>query len=975
MRARRVLIAIGALALAVAAGWWRWPSDELVGAAPPATEAGSPGTPPQQPWAHDVPRVLEGSDGGLWGFTGVVRDENGAPAGGATITAHFAADFPLLERTCDACGRTILWCGAPVSVRDVLSLLRAGKGQPPVVATVTADAQGRFTLDGLEARPMVLIATAGARRGSLELDEVPEPGREVEVAVNPVQRREVTLVTEDKSPLGPVRVVLYGVTTGDSAEVQTDAAGRATFELVGDSVWIGLDVPGWLPVSQVQTENGAITLTRPRSLVVRTMMGGRPVEADVELELHGSLVRRSRGGEVRFEELSEDDGQVRAFTGELASERRYVSLGGLRTEVTLELRRAATLEVSVVDAAGQEIEEPWVDLSGPSASAGVVPEEEGAVRFTGVPEGEYTLQVHAEGFRDASQQVDLAPGPNQVRVMLQRSGRLTGVVVDEAGQPVADAVVELASELASELTTAQTGDDGRFELEVVDLGDTPLSAWSAEAGSGKALARPGQEVTIRLRAGATLELELIDLDGQRVAQSVELQHTETGVHRFGQTGDPVGRVAGLEPGSWSVLITYPGRLPISQTVTLAPDQVLRLTFRLDAGEAVEGRVLEANGSPVEGAQVVGGGPTTAATTDAQGRFELHGLPKGEVTLMAIAPEGSRSASAALIAPARGVELRFEEQLHVTGRVVDEAGRPVQQYMLERSDVNDPSGRFDLHVPRGRSYVTATNFQSTTVEIDREGDLGTVTIKRLPALRGEVLADGRPVPGAQVTAVETLDETVSDAEGRFELPISTDSLEPVQVVASRGALSGRAEAQANGPALQIALTRGTQVLGRVVDGTGAPLITQVELSLQDQARELIVSTDAQGRFEVNLLSGTWAMTPRNGASRYFPVSGARQEVTIVDSRACTLVLDGPAADSAWLVAPGAAAQADWLTGEDVPAGSIAILLDSHGGMTAPCGPFELVTLTGGVVARQPVKLEPGRTQVQLAPPPEPVAVPE
>ncbi|GMU60875.1 MAG: hypothetical protein AMXMBFR34_26380 [Myxococcaceae bacterium] len=974
MTARRVGIAIGALALVVAAGWWLWPSDESVGAVPPATagDASGPGAPPQEPRAHDVPRVLEGSDGGLWGFTGVVRDENGAPAGGATITAHFAADFPLLERTCDACGRTILGCGAPVSVREVLSLLRAGKGQPPVAATVTADAQGRFTLDALEARPLVLIATAGSRRGSVELDEVPEPGQEVEVALIPAQRRQVTVATEDKSPLGPVRVMLYGVTTGDSAEVQTDTTGRATFELAGDRVWVGVDVPGWLPTSQVQTEDGVITLTRPRSLVVRTMMGGRPVEADVELELHGSLVRRSRGGEVRFEDLGEDDGQVRAFTGELSSERLYVSLDGPRTEVTLELRRAASLEVSVVDPAGQEIEDPWVDLSGPSASVGVLPDEgEGAVRFTGVPEGEYTIQVHAEGFREASQQVDLAPGRNQVRVMLQRSGRLTGVVVDEAGQPVADAVVELASEL----TTAQTGDDGRFELEVVDLGDTPLNVWSAEAGSGKALARPGQDVTIRLRAGATLEIELIDLGGKRVEQSVELQHAETGVHRFAHTGDPVGRVAGLEPGSWSVLINYPGRLPISQTVTLAPDQVLRLTFRLEAGETVEGRVLEANGSPVEGAQVVGGGPTTAATTDEQGRFELRGLPKGGVSLLAIAPDGSRTASSELTAPARGVELRFEEQLHVTGRVVDEAGRPVQQYMLERIDVNDPSGRFDLHVPRGRSYVIATNFQSTTVEIDRAGDLGTVTLKRLPALRGEVLADGRPVPGAQVTVVETLEETVTDAEGRFELPLNTDALEPVYVVASRGALSGRAEGQASGSPLRIALTRGTQVLGRVVDGAGVPLATQVELSLQDQARELSVSTDAQGRFEVNLLSGTWAMTPRNGAARYFPVSGARQEVTIVDSRACTLVLDAPAADTAWLVPPGAAAQADWLTGEGVPPGTVALLLGVPSGTTAPCGQFELVTMTGDVVARQPVKLEPGKTQVQIAAPPEPAAVPE
>jgi hypothetical protein len=143
---------------------------------------------------------------------------------------------------------------------------------------------------------------------------------------------------------------------------------------------------------------------------------------------------------------------------------------------------------------------------------------------------------------------------------------------------------------------------------------------------------------------------------------------------------------------------------------------------------------------------------------------------------------------------------------------------------------------------------------------------------------------------------------------------------------------------------------------------------------EQMRQMLVTTDGQGRFEADLLAGVWMMTPRNGSSQFFTISGARQEVTLVDARTCVLTVDLQEADAAWLVPPGASGAIDWLTGAGLPPGSISVVLgDPSFATAAPCGRHELVAVVGKSVVRQVVSLEPGKTPVHLQPPPD--ATPE
>jgi hypothetical protein len=82
-------------------------------------------------------------------------------------------------------------------------------------------------------------------------------------------------------------------------------------------------------------------------------------------------------------------------------------------------------------------------------------------------------------------------------------------------------------------------------------------------------------------------------------------------------------------------------------------------------------------------------------TGAQGRFSLPGLSRGSTSLMAVSPDGEHRVTVEAEAPATELVLRFERQLRVLGRVVDESGRPVTEFRVEWHEVTQPRGRFEL----------------------------------------------------------------------------------------------------------------------------------------------------------------------------------------------------------------------------------------------------------------------------------------
>ena len=299
--------------------------------------------------------------------------------------------------------------------------------------------------------------------------------------------------------------------------------------------------------------------------------------------------------------------------------------------------------------------------------------------------GPFDITAAAAGFSEGMvPSVSLASSRDEAvpwEIVLVPAARIQGQVVDDKANPIFGARVELgiyveevvatdavggagapedpaaAQALLDEtgLNPRQTTDpEGRFELAGLPQGIYPLSAshpgyFSAEQ---EVAIRPGQTLKdIRLVLSShrgTLVVRVVDSQRAPVAgRAVSLDVTPL----HGVT-DQQGawRVADVPPGLYRVVLDGgpSGASPMQWTdVPVTPGKEATVTFRVFPGTLLLGEVTR-TGQPVAGADVridQRGGPTpasaeaggasyaTASTkTDAQGRFELTGLPPGEYQL-------------------------------------------------------------------------------------------------------------------------------------------------------------------------------------------------------------------------------------------------------------------------------------------------------------------------------------------------------
>ena len=264
------------------------------------------------------------------------------------------------------------------------------------------------------------------------------------------------------------------------------------------------------------------------------------------------------------------------------------------------------------------------------------------------------------------------------------------------------------------------------------------------------------------------------------------------------------KLESLPPGPWNVRVHARGFVPQSRRrVASGP-----LAVRLEKGGSISGVVREARtGRPVSGARVsvpaslpvTGGWDEEASrnetTTDAEGRFRLDGIGRTGAYLVARAPGFDQGRRE--VRQGETVELFLFPGATLAGTVRDDEGRPVKG-----AEVRAESDRSRIAPPTERT--------------DARGDF------LMPGLRpGEytvVAREGGRAPGVAAVVVEP------EAEARVE----------------------------------ILLSEGGFVTGRVVDPDGRPLAGRLRLEVVDEQR---LATSASERIAADARAdGTFALGP-------------------------------------------------------------------------------------------------------------------
>nr|WP_236673779.1 carboxypeptidase regulatory-like domain-containing protein [Comamonas sp. JC664] len=500
----------------------------------------------------------------------------------------------------------------------------------------------------------------------------------------------------------------------------------------------------------------------------------------------------------------------------------------------------------------------------PEEAAETTSDAQGRFAFAQLAPGRYELTAEAPGFSRRTLRLLQVPQAGEVVVGLWGASTLEGFVVDAKGQPVADAEVTASGASAPLRTT--TGEGGGFALEV------NAGTWVVSARQGQQVGRvagplsvaPGETLrglVVTLGAASGMAGTVSTVDGVPVPDAVLVATPAGGEGELGRaTSAKLGTWRlDVPPGEYDVTVHAAGMTGrLVEGVVVEAGRHTPVDVRLEPATAVlEGLVADAEGRPIEGAQVSAeprslSGLTHTTLTDAQGAWRMEGMEAGPTSVGA-RREGSQRWTSRTETLKAGqvtrVDFTLADSGSVWGQVTRASGAPLTEPALihavprggsgTASTETDAEGRFQFELPAGVYQLVALPHATAAIYFHMERDPsvsvpegGTVrqdlVLKEDAVLSGVVLEpSGVPSPLAIVAALQGGDFPMTrteraDETGRFSMPPRPQGASPLELVAHNagrvGRLSGAHESQAP---LTLRLEPAATLRGRVVTGSGAP----------------------------------------------------------------------------------------------------------------------------------------------------------
>jgi carboxypeptidase family protein len=414
---------------------------------------------------------------------------------------------------------------------------------------------------------------------------------------------------------------------------------------------------------------------------------------------------------------------------------------------------------------GQVVDEEERPVAGAAVTLSANPprrirsENDGSFTFDKLLPRSYAVTAHRQDAFAGPVVVRLTGKTEPVILRLKAVGGLEVTVVTLTGhQPIAGAHVELREE---EDIAATTGAEGKATLRGLRAGWHVLTA-SAKGyapaelpfetgGSGGTIDRQ----TLELKPGAAVAGRVVDRGGKpvagaKVASADAAQLFSFAAAKSAVTSDKDGKfvIPALPAGTFRLTATHQSHAPattppLTLDGTNGRDDV---TITMDDGGRIAGRVVDKGGAPVasatvrvvtpaEGMTAVWEG-TRQAYADDQGRFEVTGLPRRKLDLVAQHETGSSprvSVDLAARPAATDVTLTLEITGTIAGTVVTPGGEPIAgaqvMAMVDLTgkseelanfrlrgpafDTADGAGRFEIHgLPDGAYRLRASRAEAS-----------------------------------------------------------------------------------------------------------------------------------------------------------------------------------------------------------------------------------------------------------------------
>ncbi|MEQ8764638.1 MAG: sigma-70 family RNA polymerase sigma factor [Planctomycetota bacterium] len=379
-----------------------------------------------------------------------------------------------------------------------------------------------------------------------------------------------------------------------------------------------------------------------------------------------------------------------------------------------------------------------------------VTDASGQVTFAGLVAGSFTVVTDRRGYE--IEVLELEGGSAVTReITIPRGADIEGLVVDPDGQPVPGARIWLGSrsreDFARVVHITLSDGAGRFQvrgLQPDHVIGARATSWSPSRGVivGSLPHASEGEPDVELQLGGPagkLVGRVIDADGAPIANAQIFAGHGVSWRPGGDDARPDGRrfvdpsghfARSSADGHFEMIGVAPhavlfveamalGLAPFEGHFEILPGQTTQAEIRLHESPRVFGCVTDGEGNPVPGISVFWGSERHSLTTqtrgesDAEGRYQLRGLPIGECQLsIPGADPSSDQTTVADLEP--GEELEWNVVVggptdrSIEGRIVDPIGQPlpdwVASYQVSSGRANDdghfriPDTRMGVAIP-------------------------------------------------------------------------------------------------------------------------------------------------------------------------------------------------------------------------------------------------------------------------------------
>ncbi len=525
-------------------------------------------------------------------------------------------------------------------------------------------------------------------------------GRVVDAAGAPVSRAWVALFSLGgaSSWTDPLRAVPSAMANGSGQYTITSLSAVEIPFRVG--AWREGYLPAYGPALQLpeaaEQEAPPITLSAGVSVTGRVVdSAGDPLEGILvavhdrsSFPMTGGILERFNAsppstktrpdGTFRLQGLEEANVQVditaegyRPERKDFFAERPEVDLGEV-TLKTIEEAEEGTIFGQVIDEVGAtyalaECHLVCLDCSPPIADRHVRSDSDGNFIFEKLPQGTYRLEVTGSTLREngiwipVHQKIrGLRPGESFLPVLFDLAGRVRLKVVDEKGEPVSRFRVQVFSRgswpgaapgepyemTAGTYETLIEADSGETVIKHLVTGRADITVTVEGFGTRSVKDVPvpydslGDAGTVVISRGATITGRAVDQATNQPVAGLTVEAVELSSVKTTTRSDGTFVLGPLPSGTYRVRVS--GGNWVAQTsgvVSVEGTQSEDIgVLEVQEGGILGGRVLMPNGNPAPSGLIVRV-DSVYTTTDAQGRFNLQGVPPGTRTLRATGPSG------------------------------------------------------------------------------------------------------------------------------------------------------------------------------------------------------------------------------------------------------------------------------------------------------------------------------------------------